>query len=276
MPGVPEEMKQMLDKSVQPIILSMIDNKNTIIVKTFSLFGLPEAVVGEILSKFNHNFPDIKLGFRAKFPTIDVKLTANINENQIVNELMAPACNFVMKKIGKWVFATDGKSLEEVVGNIFNEKKITLAVAESCTGGLIGNMLTDVAGSSNYFLFSGVTYSNKMKEKVLGVSKETLIKYGAVHEETVKQMANGARQLSGADYAIATSGIAGPGGGTSEKPVGTLCIGFASKDTVEGFRICLSFDNRKANKKLFATAALDLLRQKILNMPFNIALLTND
>jgi nicotinamide-nucleotide amidase len=124
-------------------------------------------------------------------------------------------------------------------------------------------MLTNVPGSSDYFLFSGVTYSNEAKKKVLGVSSEILEQYGAVHEETVKKMALGARRVAGATYGLATSGIAGPDGGTDEKPVGTVCIGLATPDDVKGFRFLFPSNRRLRNKRIFAMKALDLLRWEL-------------
>jgi nicotinamide-nucleotide amidase len=150
------------------------------------------------------------------------------------------------------------------VGKLLIKNSSTLAVAESCTGGRIANWLTDISGSSNYFLFSGVTYSNEAKIKVLGVSHEILDQYGAVHEETVKAMAKGAKRISGADYAISTSGIAGPSGGTKDKPVGTVCIGLATPVMVMGRRFYFPFGRRGLNKSIFAMTALDILRQELL------------
>ena len=124
-------------------------------------------------------------------------------------------------------------------------------------------MLTNVPGSSGYFLFSGVTYSNEAKTKVLGVSNEVLQRYGAVHQETVKKMAQGVRRVAGTTYGLATSGIAGPDGGTDEKPVGTLCIGLATPHDVKGFRFFFPFNTRLMNKKIFAMKALDLLRREL-------------
>ena len=141
--------------------------------------------------------------------------------------------------------------------------KATLAVAESCTGGLISHWLTNVPGSSEYFLFSGVTYSNDAKKKILGVSAETINRCGAVHEETVKEMAQGARRIVGATYGLATSGIAGPAGGSADKPVGTVCIGLATDSSAEAYRFHFPFGNRLMKKKIFAIAALDVLRHKL-------------
>jgi nicotinamide-nucleotide amidase len=154
--------------------------------------------------------------------------------------------------------------MEKIVGNLLRESHATLAVAESCTGGLISHWITNVPGSSDYFLFSGVTYSNEAKINLLGVSPETISRYGAVHEETVKAMAEGARRISGATFGIATSGIAGPEGGTEEKPVGTVCIGLASPAGVEGRRFFFPFGERIRNKQIFAMTALDILRKVLL------------
>ena len=151
-----------------------------------------------------------------------------------------------------------------VVGGLLADRHATLAVAESCTGGLIASRITDVAGSSDYFLFSGVTYANAAKVNVLGVSEATLETHGAVHERTVEQMAEGARRVAGADYGLAVSGIAGPDGGTADKPVGTVCIGLATPGGVRGYRYFFPFGRRLMNKSIFAAAALDLLRRELL------------
>ena len=157
----------------------------------------------------------------------------------------------------------NGRSMEAVVGGLLAEKKATIAIAESCTGGLISHMLTNVPGSSGYFLFSGVTYSNEAKTKVLGVSNQVLQRHGAVHQETVIKMAQGVRRIAGTTYGLATSGIAGPDGGTDEKPVGTLCIGLATPHDVKGFQFFFPFNTRLMNKKIFAMKALDLLRREL-------------
>ncbi len=174
---------------------------------------------------------------------------------------------WVSEKIGINVLSRNGRSMEAVVGELLSGKKATLGMAESCTGGLIASQLTDVAGSSDYFLFSGVTYSNAAKVNVLGVLPETLETYGAVHEETVKQMAKGARRVAGADYGLSVSGVAGPDGGTPDKPVGTVCIGIATPAGVRGYRYLFPFGRRLMNKSIFAVSALDLLRRELLGNP---------
>jgi nicotinamide-nucleotide amidase len=139
-------------------------------------------------------------------------------------------------------------------------------VAESCTGGLISHLLTEVAGSSDYFLLAVVTYANDAKTRLLGVTPQILERHGAVDERTAQAMAAGVRGLAGADYGLATSGIAGPGGGTTEKPVGTVCIGLATAGCARGHRFRFSYDRREMNKQVFAMKALDLLRRELLGL----------
>jgi nicotinamide-nucleotide amidase len=150
------------------------------------------------------------------------------------------------------------------VGNLLRTRNATLALAESCTGGLIADLVTDVPGSSDYFMLSAVTYANQAKIDILGVASGVLEYHGAVSEETAKEMALRVQRISGATYGLATSGIAGPGGATDGKPVGTVCIGLATPDFVSGRRYNFTFDNRRMNKRIFAAAALEMLRRELL------------
>jgi len=212
---------------------------------------------------FSTEFPEIKLGFRAKFPEIQIKLYASGTDRETIDIRMNKATESVLKTMGKNVFSVDGRSMEAVIGELLTERKGTLAVAESCTGGLISHMLTNVPGSSEYFLFSGITYSNDAKTKILDVAPEVLKRFGAVHEKIAEKMAAGVRQIVGATYGLAVTGIAGPGGGTDDKPVGTVCIGLATARTAQGFRFYFPFNNRSRNKKIFAMKALDILRREL-------------
>jgi len=268
MPGVPSEMKNMYSEQVIPRIEKYM-GKNRVfnIIKTISTFGLPESVVGEMLSDLPVKYPGIKLGLRAKFPEIQVKLYAKGRDEKALNEKVKQACQWVTEKMGNKIFSESEETMEAVVGRLLKKRNSTIALAESCTGGLIASSLTDVAGSSDYFLFSGVTYSNDSKIKVLGVKEETIRKYGAVSEETAREMAIGARRTAGADYGLSTSGIAGPDGGTDEKPVGTVCIGLATPEKAEAYRFVLRFANRAMNKSMFAVKALDLLRLALTDIP---------
>jgi len=157
--------------------------------------------------------------------------------------------------------------MEAAVGGLLRKRQATLAVAESCTGGLISHLLTEIAGSSDYFIFSAVTYANHAKTAVLGVSADTLLSCGAVHEDTAREMAAGVRRVSGATYGIATTGIAGPTGGSAVKPVGTVCIGLACEERTLGFRFHYTYDRRSMNKQMFAMKALDILRRELMALP---------
>ena len=265
LPGVPTEMRRMLTDAVLPRIETLLGNKKTIFAtKTVSMFGMQEAEIGERLSGLNVEYPEIKVGLQAILPQIQVKLYARGSDEKIVQQRLENATQWALKKIGMNVFSLEGDSMAAEIGRLLRRKEATVAIAESCTGGLIADWLTDVAGSSDYFLLSGVTYSNDAKIKVLGVCPETIANYGAVHEETAKEMAEGARRIAGATYGLSTSGIAGPDGGTPEKPVGTVCIGIATPSAAKGVRHHFPFQNRLRNKKMFAMTALDLLRREIL------------
>lgn len=265
LPGVPREMRRMLGKEVLPRIRKLQgDSREFCEVRTLSSFGFPESVAGEALAEFEERFPKLKLGLRAKVPEIQVKLYARGRDREALERMLDQGADWVVDKFGDKVFSIGGDPMEAVVGGLLVQKKATLAVAESCTGGLISHWLTDVPGSSDYFLFSGVTYSNEAKESVLGVSPDTLKQYGAVSEETAREMAEGARRAAGATYGISTSGIAGPTGGTEEKPVGTVCIGLATPESAVGRRFTFPFGNRGMKKKMFAMKALDLLRRELI------------
>ena len=265
LPGVPHEMKRMLQELVVPDIYERQGQGRMVQEgRILSVFGIGEAALSDRLQGFDSVFPDVRLGFRAVFPTLQVKLFARGSEPAPLNRRMEDAVSWISDKLGHVIFSTEGRSLEATVGQLLASRKETVAVAESCTGGLISHLLTNEPGSSDYFLLSTVTYANQAKIGVLGVSEATLAAHGAVSEETVREMAAGVRRLSGATYGIATSGIAGPGGGTPEKPIGTLCVGISSCEATDSAIYRFSFDNRGMNKQIFAAITLETLRQKLL------------
>jgi len=241
----------------------MIKNRNIRLTRILKAFGADDATVSESLSDFDGAARGIRIDLKSDFPETQIHLIATGHEPDRLNNVLDEACKWVANKIGDRVFALQGESMAEVVGQLLISRKATLAVAESCTGGLISSVLTDIPGSSNYFLFGGVTYSNQSKMDILRVAGETIGTFGAVHEETAKEMAAGVRLISGATYGISTSGIAGPEGGTPEKPVGTVCLGIATPAAAHGYRYCFPKANRGMNKKVFSMAALDLLRREL-------------
>jgi nicotinamide-nucleotide amidase len=274
MPGVPFEMKIMLSDHVLPSIIKLQGGtRKYSIIKTISTFGLGESIVGEKVAEIVNEFKDVKLGLRATFPEIHVKLYLRGDDEKKLQIILDKAMAWILDRLGQNVISTDGHPMEKVIGELLKSKNATLAVAESCTGGLIADLITTIPGSSDYFLFSGVTYSNETKTSVLGVNPETIKQYGAVSEETAREMAEGARRVSGATYAIATSGIAGPDGGTSEKPVGTVCVGLATPQTSVAKRwtspygnLKASYGSRERNKRWFAIMALEMLRRELIGI----------
>lgn len=267
LPGVPSEMRRMLSESVLPGIEALSGGiRQFCRVKTLTTFGLTESSTGERLKDFSSFFPAVQLGFRAKFPEIQVKFYVRGDNAEQVETQIRDAGNWVSEKLGHKLISPEGESMEAVVGRLLSQNQSTLAVAESCTGGLIAHWLTNVAGSSEYFLYSGVVYANQAKVDLLGVSQDTLNRYGAVHEETAREMASRVRRITGATYGLATSGIAGPGGGTEDKPVGTVCIGLAAPDAVRSYQFSFRFRNREMNKQIFAMTALDLLRLELMGV----------
>ena len=265
LPGVPTEMRKMLNEQVIPRIRRELKVPYYYETKTISTVGLGESALEEKLSDFPGLFPDLKLGFRASFPEVQVKLyQKNSDECALVRE-QEKAITWIKEKLGRKIISLTGQPMATVIGDLLVQQKATLAVAESCTGGLIANWLTDQPGSSDYFLLAAVTYANAAKQNVLGVPPTILEKWGAVHEETAKAMATGVKKLSNATYAIATTGIAGPAGGSPEKPVGTVWIALAGPSGIKSKHYFSPFGKRRLNKKIFATQALNLLRLELLS-----------
>jgi nicotinamide-nucleotide amidase len=268
LPGVPHEMQRMLADHVLPRVTSLMGGRLEVRrVKTLSCFGLTESLTGERLEGLGSRFPGVQLGLRARFPEIQVKLYGSGPEEAQVTAALELAAAWTRDRLGDMVFADGGEPMEAVVGRLLRERGATLAVAESCTGGLIAHRLTEVPGSSDYFLAAAVTYANEAKTRLLGVGQETLARCGAVHIDTAREMAAGVRRLAGSTYGIATSGIAGPTGGSAEKPVGTVCIGLAAPGQTSGYQFHFNYGRRSMNKQMFAMKALDLLRREMLGLP---------
>ncbi|MBI9076761.1 MAG: CinA family nicotinamide mononucleotide deamidase-related protein [Desulfatibacillum sp.] len=267
MPGVPREMRLMLLEQVVPRIEEMLGDATVSASRTLCAYGLPEARLGELIADVAEGQPGMKLGLRASFPVIQVKIYARGESRIQVERILETGTDLILDRLNNNVFSISGRTMQEVVGLLLKDEKATLAVAESCTGGQIAHWLTSVAGSSEYFIMSAVTYSNTAKEDVLGVSGQTLRKFGAVHEETAKQMAEGARRIGKATYGLSTSGVAGPAGGSDEKPVGTLCMALATPETTYVYRFSSPFGERDRNIKIFAMNALEVLRRHLQGLP---------
>ena len=264
MPGVPREMKPMMEKTVIPWIRSNRGTDTVYAVRVFQTFGISESALDEAVAGLIAP-AEGRVAFRASFPQISLRVTVEGRPGEAERKL-EELCERVRAKIADNVFAEGEATMEEAVGKLLIGKKVKLAIAESCTGGLIGHRLTNVAGSSRYFKADLVTYSNDAKAKLLGVSEETLKTHGAVSEQCVLEMAAGARSRVGADVAVATSGIAGPDGGTPERPVGTVCIAMVAEEMSISRRYQLR-GTRDWIKLLTSQIALDWLRRYALGLP---------
>ena len=257
LPGVPKEMKAMINNSVIPILKDQVTNP--LITRTIRTTGIPESALAEkINEKINIDYSQCSVAFLPKLTGVDIRLSCrNIKIIQDMEEILTPV-------IEKYVYGYDDVSLEEVVGNRLRELGLTLATAESCTGGLLGHRITGVSGSSDYYLGGVVSYNNKAKMELLGVKKQTLEKFGSVSEETVREMAQGVKSLFKTDLGISISGIAGPTGGSPEKPVGLIYIGLSSEKevTIKKFNF---FRDRDSNKRISSQVALNMIRLALKN-----------
>lgn len=262
LPGVPHEMKRMMRDSVVPW-LEGLNPAVRFASRTFSTVGLAESQLDELLEGVVSPH-EARLAFRAAFPRVQARLTVSGTPDEDLEERLDLLEERVRERLGAHVYALGDEGLEETVGKLLRERGLTLAVAESCTGGLIGHRITEVPGSSAYFLLGVVTYANQAKEQILGVRAGTLEEFGAVSTQTAEEMAAGVRRISGADLGLATTGIAGPGGGTPDKPVGTVCVGLAWEGGAWSRRYSLGERSRDWIKGMTAQIALDRVRRWLL------------
>ncbi len=263
LPGVPREMMNMFEQSVVPAIRDLAPNDAYQV--RFHLFGLPESLVGERLSGVEGAFPGVTLGYRAHFPEIQVKVLARAENHGAAQALAEKAAHEVRGRLADAIYGEGDDTFAGVVGRTLRTRGHTLAIAESCTGGLVGSLLTQEPGASDFLLLDAVTYANSAKQRVLGIDEEVLRGHGAVSPEVAVAMAEGARRVSGASLALAITGTAGPNGGTDAKPVGTvyLAVATAKRPTlVEERRFP---GGRRQIQTLAAYAGLSLVRQAALS-----------
>jgi len=257
LPGPPRELKPMIEEQVLPMLEKRGGAQTRFDCRVFKVVGLAESIVEEKVAPKLADLKSIELGYSAKTGEVEVRVIANLKS--IADE----AEKRIRTALGDHIFGMSEDRLEEVVVKMLAAAHQSVAVAESCTGGLIANRITNVSGSSEVFLNGWVTYSNESKMRFLGVREDTLKQFGAVSKDVAHEMAKGARQRSGADFALSTTGIAGPTGGTPEKPVGLVYIGLASPTRTEVHRYLLLFD-RETFKFFASQNALDLVRKELL------------
>lgn len=262
LPGPPREMKPMFENFVLPKLREKA-GKVKVRRKVLKVSGMGESAVDELISPVYKEYANIQTTILFNKSEIEVHLAAKAGSENEADKMLAELSSRLKEKLGIALYAENGESLEEVVGQMLKAAGKTLALAESCTGGLIAERLTDVPGASAYFIEGAVTYSNEAKIRTLNVPAEVIEKYGAVSAETAATMARGIRERAGTSYGISVTGIAGPDGGSEEKPVGLVYLGYADEAEVKTLRIMVPGD-RFLIRWRSSQAALDLLRRRMM------------
>jgi len=258
LPGVPAEMERIFEECVARRIVTMAaPRSHQVVLRTY---GAGESAVAERLAGLAEAFPDVTVGYRARFPEVDVKLLARAADAHAARALAERAAAEARNRLGELVFGEHDDQFAAAVGRALRARGWTLAVAESCTGGLLGAVLTSVPGASEYLLLDAVVYANAAKEAVLGVPSEVLLAHGAVSAECVRAMAEGARRAVRADLAVAVSGVAGPAGGSADKPVGTVFFAVASARGTAVRRLRFLGDRERVQRQA-AWEALAMVRE---------------
>lgn len=253
LPGPPRELQPMFTMSVVPILRRIAPPSPSFDRRTYRMTGIGESLVEKAVGERLLEIPQMEVGYCARPGEVDLRI---VGERAALDR----AETIITAKLGAWIFSTQGEGLEEVVVKLLTQRNQTLALAESCTGGFLAHRITNVPGASAVFLAGYVTYANATKERALRVDPSLIARHGAVSEEVARAMAEGAREQADSTFALATTGIAGPGGGTPEKPVGTVWIACAVRGTTH-VRNYHFPDDRPTFKELATQAALEMLRR---------------
>jgi nicotinamide-nucleotide amidase len=262
LPGVPAEMERMLGETVLPFLLERVAHKRAILSSFINVFGISEPQVDTRLNDVAAMCPGLQLSICVTFPWIRVTLRAEADGETAARACLQEAVDLVRERLGEHVFSEGAETMDETVARLFRRSGLTLALAESCTGGMIAQRITAVPGSSAYFLEGAVTYSNSAKERLLGVTPALLDTRGAVSAECAEAMACGVRSAAGSDLGLAVTGIAGPDGGSAEKPVGTVFISLAGPAGCRTERFLFG-RSRDEIRVITAWTALDWLRRHL-------------
>lgn len=268
MPGVPKEMKIMFNRDVLPG-LAALGGGAVILSRTLHTFGLGESTIAEMLGDLMQRGRNPSVGTTVAQGIVSLRLNARFESRDKAEKELAATEQACRNDLGDLIYACDGVPLAQVVGQMLAQRMKKIATAESCTGGLLAEYLTDIPGAADYFEYGWVTYANQAKMELLGVPEQTLVDHGAVSEPTARAMATGARERSKSDYALAVSGIAGPSGGTPAKPVGMVCIALADAQGVESRTFNFPGD-REMIRDRSAKMALLMLRYRLLDRPFPV------
>ncbi|WP_339339100.1 CinA family nicotinamide mononucleotide deamidase-related protein [uncultured Oceanicoccus sp.] len=262
-PGIPSELKSMMKQTIVDLICDQFPNNKQPSTLRFQTFGIGESTLQQLVNNQLVDWPEeVELGFRAGMPLLEIKLSIQDSKH---TQLQQDCYQHLYRLISDYIVGSDSTNLAKAVIQLLNQQHSRLTTAESCTGGLIASAITENAGASSVFEAGFVTYSNAIKQNIIGVDKMILQTQGAVSEAVVIAMANGAMARSGADYAIAVSGVAGPDGGSAQKPVGTVWIAWGSRDKLKACKLRLNA-SRKWFQQMVMAISLDLIRRELLGI----------
>lgn len=259
LPGVPYEMEYIMRNSVLPLIAAR--SVKTVVHKTIRTFGLPESTIAEKLEKIEDELPaGMRIAYLPSLGEVKLRVTCSGAKTENLNLKLEKVVGDMELLLGSYVYGYDDESLEEVVSELLRAGKYTLSLAESCTGGKLASRIVSLSGSGDFFHAGLVTYSNKMKEELLGVSPVSLKQFGAVSKEVATEMLEGLLKVTGTDLGVSITGMAGPSGDNENKPVGTVFIGVGNRERKE-IRQYLFSKDRKSNIQFFSSVALNMLRK---------------
>lgn len=267
LPGVPYEMKHLIEDKLLPLLKEKVTINNVLVHRTLLTQGVPESILAEKLEAFEDALPTyLSLAYLPSPGRVRLRITGRGPKNAGIEDALNTNFEVLKRSLEAIVYGEGDEEMEEIVGKTLRNIGKTVGIAESCTGGYISHLLTRVPGSSEYYKGSLLTYSNALKQSILHVSAEDLETYGAVSKQVVEQMASKAAEILSTDFALSTSGIAGPGGGSSEKPVGLVWIGLAGPNGVKSAQFQFNGDRERIIRKT-ALTALDMLRRELEMVP---------
>ena len=267
LPGVPEQMRELMNRCVIPDILRRYKPAAVPRHRILKVYGLSESRISDVFKGLTAELKKVMFGFYPSFPENHITITVRGKDDTEIERELDRAEKKIRHLLGPYIFASGDEIMESVVGEALKERKMTISVAESCTGGLIGHRLTSVSGSSLYFERGLIVYSNLSKVEMLGVMENTIDSYGAVSDQVVREMAVGVKKIAKTDMGLAVTGIAGPLGGSEDKPVGTVFIGLAVDGEIYSGKYCFSGDRDKV-KHNASEMALDWVRRYLNGYPF--------
>ncbi len=266
LPGVPSEMKAMFEETLKPFLKSLSPGGAVIKSRVYRTTGIDESALNEKIADVFENSTNPTIGVLAHWEGVDIRLSAKAESVEKADALIEELGRVLTTRLPNFIYGWDQDGLETIVGRMLTTRQMTLATAESCTGGLISHRITQVPGSSHYFLRGYVVYGNEAKKDALQVDAQLIRKKGAVSLEAAEALAANVRKAAKADIGLSTTGIAGPTGGTPEKPVGLVYIGIADEQSAQAFEFRFT-GNRDTVKKRASQAALELLRRHCLQLP---------